>query len=357
MPEDSTVTDRRMATAPRKLNLKRTKAEEEERVWRKAQRAARKAHRAPGGSSSPSYPHSHAERDRRSRGRSVSPIGSSRFSQGTSGQDENEAAWMPSQTLAELRAEIEEAHFRAKLFDALDDDQRLDSVEASLNAHIPPRWRSPDSSAGPVDARAEEEEYAEWVRRGMWKRTHRAEVEAQERDERDKAARKEREQVARRAVQIEERQAEEKRAAKRAEKERTKKQQAWTSYQALWDVLNSTAAASSSTTSSTAEADYTPSRPPLTFESLPWPTYPPPRNVDMLTKDAISSFLLSSTHSPGKTRKQLLREALLAYHPDRFIGRYLILVESSQRPLIEDAVGRVIRTLNSLMEEDAPAVA
>ncbi|KAF9517563.1 hypothetical protein BS47DRAFT_1277641, partial [Hydnum rufescens UP504] len=87
----------------------------------------------------------------------------------------------------------------------------------------------------------------------------------------------------------------------------------------------------------------------LTFESLPWPTYPPPRNVDMLTKDAISSFLLSSTHSPGKTRKQLLREALLAYHPDRFVGRYLSLVESSQRPLIEDAVGRVIRALNSLM--------
>ena len=335
----------------RKLHLKRTESEEEERAWRKAQRAARRARKAVGGSSASSSRSSRHDRRSQIR-RSASPILSPQVPHESPSQDEDKEAWMPPQTLAELRAEIEEAHFRAKLLDAIDEDQRLESIEASLSAHVPPRWRSTDSYATASDSRMDEEEYAEWVRRGMWNRTHRAEVEAQERYKRDRAARKERERAARRALETEERLAEEKRAAKRAERERIHREQAWTSYRTLWDVLNVTATASSSTAPHTADADYTPSRPPLTFESLPWPTYPPPKDVDMLTKDAISSFLLSPTHSPTKNRKQRLREALLAYHPDRFVGRYLAFIETSQRSLVEDAVGRVVRALNSLMEDD-----
>lgn len=79
--------------------------------------------------------------------------------------------------------------FREKMFDALGDDERLDSVEARFNdfASVPERWRtssSPRMGAGTKgQARAydddellkldprymDEEEYAEWIRAGMYR--------------------------------------------------------------------------------------------------------------------------------------------------------------------------------------------
>jgi hypothetical protein len=83
-----------------------------------------------------------------------------------------------------LRAEMEEQAFREKMFDALGDDERLDGVEAQMNdfAHVPDRWRSaatgPDVATTLYDeddflkldpALLDDEEYAEWVRVGMWR--------------------------------------------------------------------------------------------------------------------------------------------------------------------------------------------
>jgi hypothetical protein len=71
--------------------------------------------------------------------------------------------------------------FQEKLWDALGDDDRLDAIEARLNdyAHIPRRWRGVGSQAygqyhtdgGLEDdpARMNDDEYAEWVRVGMWR--------------------------------------------------------------------------------------------------------------------------------------------------------------------------------------------
>lgn len=75
-----------------------------------------------------------------------------------------------------IYAELEENRFREKLCGAFDDDERLDSVEARLNsyAHIPRRWRGGgmermDDELGMEPQMMEEEDYAEWVRAGMWK--------------------------------------------------------------------------------------------------------------------------------------------------------------------------------------------
>jgi len=75
----------------------------------------------------------------------------------------------------------EEQRFREKMFDALQDDEHLDSLEARLNAfvHIPERWkldRGPKSTEysdeynRPQDPQdMDEEEYIEWIRLGMYR--------------------------------------------------------------------------------------------------------------------------------------------------------------------------------------------
>jgi hypothetical protein len=78
----------------------------------------------------------------------------------------------------------EEKRFREKMFDALQDDEYLDSVEARMNsfAHVPGRWRShqgpkPDGH-GTDDIlhsdpqNMDDEEYIEWIRLGMYRCVH-----------------------------------------------------------------------------------------------------------------------------------------------------------------------------------------
>ena len=83
-----------------------------------------------------------------------------------------------------IQNELEERRFREKMFEAFEDDERLDALEARLNdyVHIPRRWRhSGFSMSGhpvyndsddflKVDANAlDDEDYAEWVRVGMYR--------------------------------------------------------------------------------------------------------------------------------------------------------------------------------------------
>lgn len=95
----------------------------------------------------------------------------------------------------QIRAEVEERRFREKMFDALGDDERLDTVEARLNdfAHVPGRWRRvggkqsggawDDDGLGGIDQGndslsldpryMDDEEYAEWIRAGMYRYVNR----------------------------------------------------------------------------------------------------------------------------------------------------------------------------------------
>jgi hypothetical protein len=359
------VTDRRGGESPAGmpgnagLKLKRTPQDEEERQWRKARRAARKAQAAAGSSK---YRTSSRYDFRPSRSRSTSPDPNHPHADRHPLEDEFNAHHLPPESLQQLRAEIEEARFHSKLFNAMEDDQRLDALEASFNAYIPGRWSSPgpgpssssDTTADPNVMT--EEQYAEWIRQGMWRRTHRAEVEAQEHREKEREAQKEKERLARKMIEKEEREREARRAAARVTKEKERRAAAWSTYRRLWDVLTAIAASMSAdaTTGPEDDSSMTPARPLLTFVELPWPTYPPPTRPDALTKEAVSSFLLSPNHSPEKSRKQRIRDALLAYHPDRYFGRYMMAIEPSHRTAVRDAVVKITTMLNALAEDEAP---
>lgn len=187
-----------------KLKLKRTPAEERERELRKARKAAKRAAKL--GSAA------HARTCGRSGRGEFSGADTSSYVfdlpsklQDTYDDADSDSEYGPQparasasepgpsttgEDYARILAELEERRFREKLADAMDTDafetgyaERLDSVESRLNdyAHVPGRWRAGgmrfaeraddgEERAGGVDpASMEEEEYAEWVRRGMWR--------------------------------------------------------------------------------------------------------------------------------------------------------------------------------------------
>jgi hypothetical protein len=136
---------------PKGLRLKRTPAEQAERDLRKARRAAKKAT-------------------------------SKQYLPQDAGVDSEDPFLDPGPSTSRHGARTvpsTEDSFHEKLWDAFGDDDRLENVEARLNeyAHIPRRWRgvSPQDYAtdGGLDADdpalMNDDEYAEWVRMGMWR--------------------------------------------------------------------------------------------------------------------------------------------------------------------------------------------
>ncbi|TFK44899.1 hypothetical protein BDQ12DRAFT_673780 [Crucibulum laeve] len=284
-----------------------------------------------------------------------------------------------------IRAELEEQRFREKMFDALGEDERLDSVEAKLNdfAHVPDRWRTAGGgSKGKRRAYGEEgddllkldpstmdeEEYAEWIRRGMYRKTHAEEYEEQQRKKAAAAARKAEEKERRAETKRLEKEAEEERKIKKRERESRKWDYAREEYHLRWKALL-TLSGSEDTTE-------------LLFEDIPWPivdahrqkpekkrlskrgeerTLPPRISIDDLTAEAISAFILpivsaSVTGQEGeeekkKGRKEKLREAFLRFHPDKFEGRFMKRVREGDRKRVREAIGQVSRVLNGLMGE------
>jgi hypothetical protein len=139
---------------PKGLRLKRTPAEEAERDLRKARKAAKKA-------------------SLRQRGAQKADLDV---------KDVNLDNAFPDVGPSTSRAAgtVDDDAFDEKLWDALGDDDRLDTIEAQLNdyGHVPRRWRSASSQAydqntmaGPDDdpRLMDDDEYAEWVRMGMWR--------------------------------------------------------------------------------------------------------------------------------------------------------------------------------------------
>jgi len=166
-----------------KLKLKRTPEEKEQHRLRKERRREKKRKR---------------ESDGTQAGSSSKRVHGDDPSRKWASSDEDEMEYGPQpagssshipQDYDALKAEIEERIFREKMFDALGDDERLDSVEARFNdfAQVPERWRtssSPRMGAGTKgQARAydddellkldpqymDEEEYVEWIRAGMYR--------------------------------------------------------------------------------------------------------------------------------------------------------------------------------------------
>jgi hypothetical protein len=108
----------------------------------------------------------------------------------------------------------------------------------------------------------------------------------------------------------------------------------------------------------------------LKFEHIPWPIHwarsqskrhSTTIGLDDLTAEAISTFLLlseestfSATESKEQTKKQRkekLRETMLRFHPDKFEGRVMNKVAESDKEMVREAVGIVVRVVGGLMGE------
>lgn len=114
----------------------------------------------------------------------------------------------------------------------------------------------------------------------------------------------------------------------------------------------------------------------LAFDDVPWPVFPPSEGVRLsladITLEAVSAFLLpvstssssSATSATGDdgsdktpaqpTSKEVLRSAILRFHPDKFETRVLARVrEGKERERVREVSGALVRVLNALMKESA----
>ncbi|OSC98787.1 hypothetical protein PYCCODRAFT_1417115 [Trametes coccinea BRFM310] len=342
-----------------KLRMKRTPAEEAERALRKARKAARKA----------------AKRSSRHiDGDDCSTSHKRRRTDDDDDDSEDEYGPQPAPSSSshrahkpdydQIQAEIEEMRFRDKLYEAMGDDERLDSVEASMNSysHIPRRWRGGGMERMEDDLNIdprfmEDEDYAEWVRAGMWRKKHAAEHEEQMRREAERKARLEREKAVREETRRLEREAEAERRSRKSARERLRAVEARQFYDVRWKELLAPGTA--------ADAQGA-----LRFADVPWPVMPGSSgakhgeraavSIEDLTLEAISAFLLPPVQDAGrvenvetakKDRKEKLRETMLRFHPDKFEGRIMRLVRDEDKELVKEAVGIVARTLNTLLNE------
>lgn len=165
-----------------KLKLKRTPEEEAAHQWRKERKAKRKADKA----SNPRRKRSSPDPSDDGFGLSDSPSHKRRRTDEQLYDSEEEYGPQPATSSYKpdydaIRAQLEEERFREKMYGAMEDDVGIYGIEEQLNsfAHIPDRWqeKAPGGRRGAMkDDEAEanlhlmdEEEYAEWIRQGMWK--------------------------------------------------------------------------------------------------------------------------------------------------------------------------------------------
>ena len=251
--------------------------------------------------------------------------------------------------------------FKDKLFDAMREDEGVDAWEGHFTSGQ--HWRGKDgtgmyvdedgisqSKNGSVSQRIvtengvvltqvvlnklqgmTDQEYTDHIRTGMWRRTHKEELARQEEAKRQQAekerkAKEDREKRAR--EDAEKRRLVEERA--RAKTESASRQTRET-YAQAWEKLASSAPDAV-----------------LDENDIPWPVDRASAAVDA---SSIATFLLA--HIPfedARRRKQTLRTAVLAYHPDRF-DRYVNKVPEAkdQRKRVRDMGLRISQVLNDLL--------
>ncbi|KAJ7686513.1 hypothetical protein B0H17DRAFT_1204192 [Mycena rosella] len=265
-----------------------------------------------------------------------------------------------------IRAELEEARFREKMAEAFEDDDSLDRREAEMNQypHVPDRWKTGRSRADYDHAVAaddifkldprymDEEEYAEWMRAGMYRKTHAQEYAEEQQKKASRAARRAQEKALKAETARLAKIAEDERRRKKLEKEIRRSDYAREEYQLRWRQLENATQSL------------------LSFSDIPWPIVsahrqkpekkgsskadpPPTVSLEDLTVDAIAAFLVPSAPSgpeDKKARKDKLRETILRFHPDKFEGRLLKRVCERDQQNVREAIGIVVRALNTLME-------
>jgi hypothetical protein len=191
----------------------------------------------------------------------------------------------------------------------------------------------------------DEEEYTEYVRRGMYRIKHKAEVEAAEAAARDKEEKERaRDEKRRRAEKEEKRRMDKLRAEKgRKEEERLRiERERW---RRRWKTLGESASG---------EREFEEVQ--LGYKDVPWPVY----GTAALAEEGIRVFLyaladdgledsgVASKEERDKEVKKVLREAIRIFHPDRFFGRYLGKVRESEKDKVKEGVEKCSRVINEL---------
>jgi len=309
---------------PKGLRLKKTPAEEAEHDMRRARRAAKKA----------------ANRQYRAHDADLHSDGRSSKRSRTMGGDgvDLDPGAGPSTLHYGARTVPVEDSFQEKLWDALGDDDRLDGIEARLNeyAYVPRRWRgvSPqactDATGGLDDDPnfMNDDEYAEWVRVGIWRKRNAATLREQERQRAAHAAAKaEAERILRAETDA--------RRRARLEREHLRRADARDAYQRRWAGLLESKSRFSD----------------LGFGDIPWPVQGGPPDISQITAEAVSTFLFFPEEAgKGKTRKEELRGTMLRFHPDKFEGRIIPRVKDEERAAVREGANAVTRAVSTLME-------
>lgn len=122
----------------------------------------------------------------------------------------------------------------------------------------------------------------------------------------------------------------------------------WLSYEDRWHQLSTNSSGSSIS---------------LRFSSIPWPMAVQPSSPEKITTQAIREFLLNpkavrasaakintsgsndqakNAKDEAKARRALLRAALLRWHPDKFLSKFLGWVDESDKAAVKEGVGKVV---------------
>ena len=93
--------------------------------------------------------------------------------------------------------------------------------------------------------------------------------------------------------------------------------------------------------------------PTLHFEDVPWPISNNIGDVtpETLTKTNISSFLLFIPVDAKTSGKEIIRSALLKFHPDKFEPKILSRMRPEDVERTREAAGAVVRVLNDMAKE------
>ncbi|KIJ65929.1 hypothetical protein HYDPIDRAFT_87879 [Hydnomerulius pinastri MD-312] len=350
-----------------KLHLKRTPAEEEERARRKARKAARRAakrkleHAGEGYETSDSagFAETSSSKKRRRDDPSIPDIDDDVY-----GPPPPPSSSAHKLDYDAIQAEMEEMRFREKMWGAFEDDERLDAIDSKFNdyAHVPDRWGRGHDKRDEHDMLdpqyMDDDEYAEWVRNGMWRKKHAGEYEEQARKDAAKAARKSREKEIKAETARLEKAALERREHRRWEKTRRREEEYRQSYERRWKELL---------------GPQTEENQPLTFADIPWPLFAAQSlaahepcdkilTIEEFTTEAISMFVVPISSNPApapsesdenkkRERRDKLKETMLRFHPDKFEGRIMRRVLTKDKDRVREAVGQVARALNTLMSE------
>ncbi|KAF7761453.1 hypothetical protein Agabi119p4_9445 [Agaricus bisporus var. burnettii] len=97
----------------------------------------------------------------------------------------------------------------------------------------------------------------------------------------------------------------------------------------------------------------------LEWGNFPWPMFTLPKTVEDITSGAIWAYLKQEIYlakdKPGPSIKDRIKDQIKKWHPDRFETKLLPKVVESQKDVVKEGAGNVVRCLNDLLER-APSL-